>query len=189
MKRQHWLAISLMMIATIGLIILVQPVAPAGAGDGGGSVLGGGGGSSSALSIAGNTFVPRSSSTVFQTTATNGVAVKDDTDPHMHAPLNLPDGAQITSLTFYYYDNNDPGCMKAHLIRNDAAGGRASLIGVQSPYEAEAGSHYGNITFTPSTPEVVDNDHYNYEIEVLWTAASTTANELWLMGVKVVYSE
>lgn len=185
MKRQHWLSISLMVIALIGLVILVQPVAPAGAGDGGESVQGGGG---SALSIAGDTFVPESSNTVFQTNAASAVAVKATTAPYMHAPVNLPDGAQITSLVFYYYDNNDPGYMIARLIRNNdpAVGGRASLIGGQSPDGAVG---YGNISVTSPTPEVVDNDRFNYEIEVYWSAASTEANGLRLMGVKIVYSD
>jgi len=188
MKRQHWLSISLMMIALIGLVILVQPVAPAGAGDGGGSVQGGGG---SALSIAGDTFVPDSSSTVFQTNADGAVMVKGTTAPFMYAPVNLPDGAQITTLVFYYYDNNDPGYMAAYLIRNNdpSAGSRTYLASAPSPSGVVAGTHYSYFSYTLSTPEVVDNARYNYEVEVYWSAASTEANGLRLMGTKVVYIE
>jgi hypothetical protein len=189
MKRQHWLSTSLLMIALIGLIVVVQPVAPAGAGDGGGSIQGGGG--SSALSIAGDTFVPESDSTVFRTNANGAVMVNSTTDAYMHAPVNLPDGAQIATLVFYYYDNNDPGYMVAYLIRNNAFGfgSRAYLASPSSPSGIVAGSHYGNSSYTLPMPEVVDNASYNYEIEVHWTAASTEANGLRLMGVKVVYSE
>ena len=190
MKRQHWLSISLTMIALIGLVILGQPVAPAGAGDGGGSVQGGGGGGgiSSALSIAGDTFVPQSSNTIFQTNADIAVAVKAAADPYMHAPINLPDGAQITGLVFYYYDNHNPGYMTANLIRNNdpGTGSRTSLASANSPFGVVAGSHYSYSSYPLSTPEVVDNARYNYEIEVYWSAAST---ELRLMGVKVVYND
>ena len=188
MKRQYWLSISLTTIALMGLVILAQPVAPAGAGNGGGSVQGGGG---NALSIAGDTFVPESSSTVFQTNAASAVAVKAATDPYMHAPVNLPDGAQITSLVFYYYDNNDPGYMTARLIRNNdpVIGDRDALAWPSSPTGVAAGSHYSYSSYTLSTPEVVDNYRYNYEVEVYWSAASTEANGLRLMGVKVVYSD
>jgi len=109
----------------------------------------------------------------------------------MHAPVNLPDSAQITGIVFYYYDNNDPGYMAASLIRNNdpGTGSRTYLASVNSPSGVVAGSHYSSSSFALSTPEVVNNARYNYEIEVYWGAASTEANGLRLMGVKVMYSE
>jgi hypothetical protein len=190
MKRQRLLIISLIMIVLIGPAALVQPVAPASAGDGGGSAQGGGGGGG-ALSLPGDTFVPETSSTVFRTDTTGGVALLASTSSYMHAPVNLPDGARITSFVFYYYDNHDPGRMSASLVRNNYpnAGSRTYLASASSPSGVVAGSHYSYSSSTLPTPEVVDNGRYNYEIEVYWSAASTEANGLRLMGVKVVYSD
>jgi len=42
---------------------------------------------------------------------------------------------------------------------------------------------------TLSTPEVVDNDRYNYEVEVYWSAASTEAKGLRLVAARVMYGK
>ncbi len=185
MKRQHWLFISLLMIVLIGLIVVAQPAAPAGAGDGGGSAQGGGGGD--ALSIPGDTFVPQSSSTVFRTDATGGVVLLADTSRYMRAPVNLPDGAVINSIEFFYYDNIAPGIMLATLVRNDPGSGSSTALAV-APSPAEAVGYGSHLEPLP-IPEVVNNSRYNYSIEVYWSADSIGAAGSKLMGIKVVYSD
>jgi hypothetical protein len=184
MKRQRLLTLSLLMVILVGLAVLVQPVAPAGAGDGGGGIQGGGG---SSLSIPGNSFVPDSSSTVFRTDATGGVVLLADTSRYMHAPVNLPDGATLNSVEFFYYDNLAPGYMTATLVRD--APGISSSIALAVALSPAGAVGYGSDLRSLSTPEVVNNSRYNYSIEVYWSADSTGAAGAKLMGIKVLYGE
>ena len=185
MKRQRLLIISLIMIVLIGPAALVQPVAPAEAGDGGGDAQGGGGGN--ALSIPGDSFVPQSSSTVFRTDATGGVVLLADTSRYMRAPVNLPDGAVINSIEFFYYDNMAPGIMLATLVRNDPSSGSSTALAV-APSPAEAVGYGSHLEPLP-IPEVVNNSRYNYSIEVYWSADSIGATGSKLMGIKILYGE
>jgi hypothetical protein len=148
MKRQRLLIISLIMIVLIGPAALVQPVAPAEAGDGGGDA---------------------------------------DTSRYMRAPVNLPDGAVINSIEFFYYDNMAPGIMLATLVRNDPSSGSSTALAV-APSPAEAVGYGSHLEPLP-IPEVVNNSRYNYSIEVYWSADSIGATGSKLMGIKILYGE
>jgi hypothetical protein len=139
----------------------------------------------SVLHIAGASFVPESSATVFLADGNGAVAVTGSSARYMHAPVLLPDGAQVSGLTFYYYDNLNPDTMTARLIRNNdpGTGLRTVLAEAASPAGgAGYGSAYGSVG---PTPIVIDNACYNYEIEVSWTVGSSN---LKLTSVKVYYT-
>ncbi len=106
---------------------------------------------------------------------------------NMLAPINLPDGAVINSIEFFYYDNQTPGYMLAHLMRGDPSLGSSTyLIGASSPAGAVG---YGSDLEPLPIPEVVDNSRYNYRIEVFWSADSIGATGAKLMGIKIQYGE
>ncbi len=180
MKRQHVLTLSLLVVTLVGLVVLVWPAAPAGAGDGGGGVQGGGG---YALSVPGACFVPDSSVTGYRTDAVGGVALTGGAPySYMHTPVNLPDGAQITSLELYFYDNVADQSIQARLFRNNpGAGSRTELAWAQPPAGAPG---FSSIVQSLATPEVVNNRNYDYEIEVYWSTASS-GSALRLLAAKV----
>ena len=134
------------------------------------------------LSFAGSVFVPESSATQFETDAVGGVWLTGSTNPYMHAPLILPDGAQIYGFRLYYYDDS-AGLVRARLIRNmdPSPGSRNSLITIDSS-DGGYGSLYDS---TGGPPIVVDNARYNYEIEVYFSTASPNLN---LMRIRVYYN-
>ncbi len=181
MKRQLSLALSLLVVTLIGLVALVWSAAPAGAGDGGGGAQGGGG---DALSVPGACFVPNSSATAYRTNSVGGVWLTGGAPyTFMHTPVNLPDGAQITSLEFYFYDNDSSNYMQAELIRNTpGAGSEAAVATASSPAGAPG---YSSIVQSLATAEVVDNRRYDYEIRVYWSAANSN---LELLAAKVRYT-
>ena len=134
------------------------------------------------LSIAGATFVPNTSGTVYQTDTAGGVAVTGVSDVIMHAPLLLPDGALLQGFRFYYYDNH-ASHMTAALKRNNHphVGSGQELATVQS----SGAAGYGDAYVSVGTPIVIDNRSYNYEVEVVSLGAAT---DLRLMGVRIYYS-
>ncbi len=183
MKRHHVLILSLLAVTLVGLAAVVQPAAPAGAGDGGGGVQGGGG---YALSVPGAGFVPDSSATTYRTDAVGGVALTAGASyTLMHTPVNLPDGAQITSLEFYFYDNDSSNYMQAKLIRNDPGTGSRTVVATASSPDGAPG--YSSVFQSLATPEVIDNHRYDYEIEVYWSTAGS-GSALKLMAAKVRYT-
>lgn len=184
MRQRIVLSIGLAALTLVGLAILVRPglrVAHSQAGEDKSGVQGGGG--AGYLSIAGHTFVPEGSSTVFKTNAAGGVAVTGSSSRYMHAPVHLPDGAQVSGIRFYYYDNQALEDMTARLFRNnDANVGARTTLALVAPSGATG---YGDIYAAVSPASVIDNGRYNYEIEVNWSAGSS---DLRVMGVTVYYT-
>jgi hypothetical protein len=183
MRENLFRTLGLVVLAVVGLAALTQlippitrglaaepPFNPAAAGQ--------------PLNITGITFVPNSSDTVFEPNAFGGVAVIGGDDRRMHAPLILPDGAQVTGLVFYYYDGAT-GSMRARLLRNRIQSySILEMLVVDSP---PGSSGYGStlVSYSPLDADaVIDNRNYNYEIEVWWPVGSS---DLRLMRVAVMY--
>jgi hypothetical protein len=183
--KQRILVFGVALLALAGLARLTQqatPIALGQAREGQFDAPTGGGGT---LSIAGASFVPGSSDTVYLSDATGGMAVTGSGDRTMHAPVLLPDGAQLVSIRFHYLDDTPSSAMTARLVRNNDAtlGQRLLLATAQSPPGV---SGYSN-TYASVSPSVakIDNAHYNYELEIYWEVGSA---DLKAMGVKVYYT-
>ena len=103
----------------------------------------------------------------------------------MHAPVLLPDGALVSGLTFYYYDNHSTGFMSARLIRNNdpGIGSRTTLADAPSPGGLRG--YDDAYDSTGPSPVEIDNARYNYEVEVYWSDGSS---DLKLMSVKLFYT-
>jgi hypothetical protein len=150
-----------------------RPGRPAGGGD--------------TLGISGWTFVPENDSTAYEIDGGGGIYMTGGSypsDTRVHAPVHLPDGVQVTGITFYCFDTVAAD-MSAVLLRNNDA-----YLGASYPL-AEAWSSgsggYGNISDTIDTPETIDNERYNYEVRVTWWSATDGA-DLKLMSVAVHYT-
>jgi hypothetical protein len=186
MKQRVFLSLGIILAALIGMAALAQAHVPAAsgekeAGQAGAHSLGGSG----VLHIAGASFVPESSSTVYSTSGEGDVSVTGASDRYMHAPVLLPDGALVSGLTFYYYDNHATGLVSAGLIRNNDPdiGSRSILANAASPGGIRGYDNaYGS---TGPSPVEIDNARYNYEVEVNWSDGSS---DLKLMSVKLFYT-
>lgn len=186
MKQKVALALSVVLAVLGGVAALAQADLSAAYGETQAGEAGGDGlAAASVLHITGASFVPESSATVFLADGNGAVAVTGSSGRYMHAPVLLPDGAQVSGLTFYYYDNQNSDTMTARLIRNNdpGIGFRTVLAEASSPVGvAGYSSAYGSVG---PTPIVIDNARYNYEIEVSWTVGSSN---LKLTSIKVFYT-
>lgn len=144
-----------------------------------------GGGGAGVLAIPGCTFVPESSTTVYEGDGEGGVAVTGGS-LFMHAPVLLPDGARVSGIAIYFYDNHNPGVVTAYLVRNnDTAPGSSTVLAAAHSPTGTAGydREYGSVG---PTPIAIDNGRYNYQIEAQWGLGSSA---LRLMMVQVSYTK
>jgi hypothetical protein len=181
MKRNRFQAVGLVTLAAVGLAILTHLIPPLTPGVAAGPELNPAGGGGSALSINGSTFVPLSSDVVFHTGSGGGVAVTGGTDRTMRAPVILPDGAEVSGITLYYYDGTSAN-MSAVLWRWDKGAG----LGIGPPAASVGSTGYGNVYSAANASfAVIDNRRYSYLVQVDWEAPSSL---LRLMRVVVVYN-
>ena len=97
-------------------------------------------------------------------------------------PLNLPDGALITGIDFYYYDWNASLNLNAFVYQFPASGD--PYVTLASTASSGSGG-WGVSTHNPLSPPTVDNTSNSY---VVWvgTASSPTSDLTW-RGVRVRY--
>jgi hypothetical protein len=82
---------------------------------------------------------------------------------YCYAPLQLPHGATITNATFYFYDN-DVGNFGFWLMRSNQTG--YSVMGSTYNTPASATPGYDNVSLSSIINAIVDNNNYNYYIEI-----------------------
>jgi hypothetical protein len=75
------------------------------------------------------------------------------------APVNLPDGAVVTKMTFYYRDNNTTADGVARLQRTNLAGDYAGMATVDT---SGGWVPYWNKSTTAISRAQIDNSHYAY---------------------------
>jgi len=139
------------------------------------------------LGVPGDLFVPRTlNSTVsyLSVFGNGGAYMTTGTEVRMRAPLNLPDGAVITSLRVYFFDNSTQDLTVS--IVNYVPGGYGSVATVDS--SGIAGN--GNKSVVVSGPSNVI--HNNDTFYMLWATSSgtwsTEAANLRIVGVTVGYT-
>ncbi|MBX9735414.1 MAG: hypothetical protein K2X32_00675 [Phycisphaerales bacterium] len=102
----------------------------------------------------------------------------------MLAPLNLPDGANITSFQLHYIDNSSANSISATLLAAPKASsivvGRANLTS-----SGAASTAIQTITL-PATPSGVDNDADMFFVRVTWVTPAVTG-DISFRGVTVQY--
>ena len=104
------------------------------------------------------------------------------------APLNLPHGAQVQSITLAF---NNAGTS----VNVSAVALRSTVVGNTANSEwASVGSTAVNTTnvslsFVGVDNEEIDNDQYAYSLQVSFTAAAVTPQNLSFRGARVVFEE
>lgn len=100
------------------------------------------------------------------------------------APLNLPHGASITAMHFYYYDMSDTGYVTMYLQDFDNGGGTNNLATAASPTASAGG--YGNTSVVMSN-QTVNNSSHSYHLKAVFNATDQAAN-LRVTGVRITYT-
>jgi len=104
-------------------------------------------------------------------------------DDFGRASISLPDGAVVTKLTGYFYDNDGgSNTINAALARNSLAGSTDILASVWSTGTASPG--YENVVGTSILYATVDNDNYSY---YLYSFLSSSSTNLRIKGYKIEY--
>jgi len=133
--------------------------------------------------IAGNTFTPGGN--VAYSRQVNGCVNQMPIGIAFSAPVNLPNGSQVVSITAYTWNNAaDAAISTAYFIINDSAGfGGYTISAASQPYT----TGYQQFTSTDVNPFTVDNQNYNLLVE--WRKNLGTADSplLSLCGVRVAY--
>lgn len=78
------------------------------------------------------------------------------------APVQLPQGAVVTSLRLFGFKNTAPGEVTATLYRGDRAAGSVNM----ATFSAPNWGGYGNGADSSVTSPEIDNINYDYYIEV-----------------------
>lgn len=101
---------------------------------------------------------------------------------YMVAPLNLPHGATITSLTLYFLDNSQKN-MSLDLY---GASGKNIFRSMASIQTNDQDGTYRNKSETAIKNATVDNQSYSYYLEVIFEPGGST--NLRLTNVRIDYA-
>jgi len=97
--------------------------------------------------------------------------------------VRLPQGATITELRAWVYDNDAGGIVWVYLERHTNGGGTATMASVSA---ADSGSVQNLATTTITTP-VVDNANYSYRIMV-YLGPSAVGTNIRFYNVRLTYT-
>jgi hypothetical protein len=133
--------------------------------------------------ISGNTFTPGGS--VPYTRQVIGCVNQMPQGVGFSAPVHLPQGSQVVSITLYTYDSAITTTVStAYFILNDGKGNGGYTVSASSPPNT---SGYRQNTSTENNPVTIDNQNYNYLVEWRKQFGTPDSPILSLCGVRVAY--
>lgn len=134
------------------------------------------GGGSDYLFVAGSAFTPRRSS--ITVTYPGGGCVNGSSD-YLVTSLELPQGAQVSGVRLFYYNDGTSASANAALTSYTGDGGSNDLIFQTTTQNTGYVSEY----FTPAAPPlVIDNGNQAYTLQ------ASTGSGVRLCGMRVFYS-
>jgi hypothetical protein len=134
--------------------------------------------------VAGNTFTPYSGSTPYARQVIGCVNQMPQGYP-FSAPVHLPQGSQVVSITLYTYDTViTTTTSTAYFIFSDAKGLSAYTVSADSQPNT---IDYRQNNSTQNNPFTVDNQNYNYLVEWRKQYGTPDSPYLSLCGVRVAY--
>ena len=131
-----------------------------------------------ALSCSGWDFHPQASTTTYS--AGSSLLQRTSVGGSFAAPLHLPQGAKVTKLTFFYWDDGAAGTAGTLWFTRLNLAGASTAYGVNATDDA-LGARQVVLTF--ATAQVIDNSQYAYSFE--W---SPGVNGCRLAGARVEYT-
>jgi hypothetical protein len=133
--------------------------------------------------ISGNTFTPGGS--VAYSRQVTGCVNQMPLGIPFSAPVHLPQGSQVVSITLYTYDSAITTTVStAYFILNDGKGSGGYSVSAKSPPNT---SGYRQTNSTENNPLTIDNQNYNYLVEWRKDLGTPDSVSLSLCGVRVAY--
>ncbi len=99
--------------------------------------------------------------------------------------LDLPQGARITNITIYVFDNDASGNMAILLSQTSFTG---TFTNLREHITSGAQLGYQAINMTPATPYIVDNLNNMLNLEVGMAVLSPWSNGMAIIGARVTYT-
>jgi len=133
--------------------------------------------------ISGNTFTPGGS--VPYSRQVTGCVNQMPQNIAFSAPVHLPQGSQVVSITLYTYDSiSTTTTSTAYFILNDGMGFGGYTVSAKSPPNT---ANYRQTNSTENNPVIIDNQNYNYLVEWRKDLGTPDSTSLGLCGVRVAY--
>ena len=121
--------------------------------------------------------------TVITAVGNGGAYITNGTNYGLVAPVNLPQGANIITITVHFYDASMAQDLTANLI-NEFSSGYNFLASVSS-----TGSAGLNIqTYTLPAPQTINNSFSSYEILVVPSTGSWNTSDIAIRSVIIQYT-
>jgi Collagen triple helix repeat (20 copies) len=136
------------------------------------------------VTLSGLDFAPVHSSV---TTSGHSICVHRTGGPNaaLYAPVYLPDGARVTSVDFYMFDNSSAGDVTANFASARPSIGQAGGWEGGSTTGAQGGIQTKTWTHPTHVPLIVDNDTHRYYVQAY---ISGIAENLAICGARVNYT-
>lgn len=133
--------------------------------------------------IPGNTFTPDLGSSAYARQVIGCVNQMPLAFP-FSAPVHLPQGSQVVSITLYTYNSVPTTTIStAYFILNDGKGSGGSTVSADSRPNVV---NYQQNNSTDNNPATIDNQNYNYLVQ--WRKTGVADSPLLsLCGVRVAY--
>ena len=131
------------------------------------------------LSLGGEAFLPGSNVDYFNTYGSGGAYIVSGSGA-LVAPVNLPDGAVVTSFRVFFYDTSSSD-MSVSLQKQGMASSYAAMASVTSSGSA---GYYNSADLTISSPQI-DNSQYSY---LVYAYCSSWSSSLLLKGAVIQYT-
>jgi hypothetical protein len=133
--------------------------------------------------IGGNTFTPGGN--VAYARQVTGCVNQMPIGIPFSAPVHLPNGSQVVSITAYTYNNvSDATTSTAYFIINNAADSGGYTVSASSLPNTTG---YQQITSSQNNPFIVDNQNWNLLVEWRKDLGTADSTLLSLCGVRVAY--
>jgi hypothetical protein len=141
--------------------------------------------------MSGDMFRPRMSTVDYSSGFGNGgarITTASSTEP-LISEVQLPDGATITSVTFYFHDNDATNNLKASCMLQHFAGSYM-LITASGEEFASSGAQTAAqaVTCTPTVNARVQNSARALQVRVSPQTGSVWTANLLIRGVTITYT-
>ncbi len=129
-------------------------------------------------------FFPRSDTYQYYCASTSLFKSSGDSNAQVwHAPVHLPDGAEVTLFSVYFYDNTDSGNMSVSLDRKYMS----SITPTPMAEVATSGTPGASVMSDSSiTDAIINNGSYTYCVRVVFPTADI-GNMIQLRSVRIRY--
>jgi hypothetical protein len=134
------------------------------------------------LTIPVSAFVPESSADQF---GQNGVSIQPVTTGLlcMDAPVNLPEGAKVTTIGVWYATNG--GDMQVQMFRQNLATGTNVTLARRVLADTAGSRAQANLAVT-GTGQIIKNEAFSYDLNFCTQGA--TANKFYSARIRYTYS-